>query len=65
MNALELLNQKGIPGVFYVTTNSIRNNKVVNVHNIRSIMSDTDVFKFIDSKIDSNIIQYPENINEL
>lgn len=68
MNALELLNQKGIPGVFYVTTNSIRNNKVVNVHklhHIRSIMSDVDVFKFIDSKIDSNIIQYPENINEL
>ena len=68
MNALELLNQKGIPGVFYVTTNSIRNNKVVNVHklhHIRSIMSDADVFKFIDSKIDSNIIQYPENINEL
>lgn len=68
MNALALLNQKGIPGVFYVTTNLIRNNKVVNVHKlhyIRSIMSDTDVFKFIDSKIDLNIIQYPENINEL
>lgn len=68
MNALEKLNQKGIPGVFYVTTNSIRNNKVVNVHklhHIRSIMSDTDIFKFIDSKIDSNIIQYPKNINEL
>lgn len=68
MNALELLNKKGIPGVFYVTTNSIRNNKVVNVHklhHIRSIISDTDVFKFLDSKIDSNIIQYPENINEL
>lgn len=68
MNALELLNKKGIPGVFYVTTNSIRNNKVVNVHklhHIRSCMSDTDVFKFLDSKIDSNIIQYPENINEL
>ena len=68
MNALELLNNKGIPGVFYVTTNSIRNNKVVNVHklhHIRSIMNDADVFKYINSKIDSNIIQYPENINEL
>jgi peptidoglycan/xylan/chitin deacetylase (PgdA/CDA1 family) len=68
MNALELLNQKGIPGVFYVTTNSIRNNKVANVHklhHIRSIMSDMDVFKFINSKINANIIKYPENINEL
>ena len=68
MDVLELLNQKGIPGVFYVTTNSIKEHSVVDVHKlhyIRSVMNDKDVYKFIDSHIDSSIIKYPENIQEL
>ncbi len=68
MNALEMLNQKGIPGTFYVTTNSIRNSKVVNVHKlqyIRSVMNDIEVSKFINSRIDSNTIEFPENLNNL
>lgn len=68
MNALELLNKKGIPGVFYVTTNSIKNQKVVNVHKlhyIRSVMKDSDVYKFLNSYIDSSVIKFPNNIKEL
>jgi peptidoglycan/xylan/chitin deacetylase (PgdA/CDA1 family) len=68
MNALYLLNKKGIPGVFYISTNPIKNNKVLNVHKlhyIRSVMKYEDIFKFIDSKIDLDIIKYPKNIQEL
>ena len=68
MNALELFNKKGIPGLFYVTTNSIRNETVVDVHKlhyIRSKMNDKDIYNFIYQMIDSSIIQYPNNINDL
>jgi len=68
MDAFELLNQKGIPGVFYVTTNSIRNTRVVDVHklhHIRSKMDDQDIYNFICQFIDPSIIKYPKNINDL
>jgi len=68
MNALELLNKKGIPAIFYVTTNSIKNNTVVDVHKlhyIRSVMDDTDVYVFIAKNIDTSAIKYPKNINDL
>jgi len=68
MLALELLNKKGIPGLFYVTTDSIKNNSVVDVHKlhyIRSVMTDNDVYKFIDNFINLEQIKYPDNINEL
>jgi peptidoglycan/xylan/chitin deacetylase (PgdA/CDA1 family) len=68
MEALELLNKKGIPGVFYVTTSAIRTNTVLNVHKlhyIRSIMKDIDILKFISSKIDLEFIKYPNDISNL
>jgi len=68
MNALEILNQKGLPGLFYVTTNSIQNTTVVDVHKlhyIRSQMSDNYIYEFIHNKIDTSIIKYPDNINDL
>jgi hypothetical protein len=68
MRALEVLEKKGIPGVFYITTDSIKNHKVVGVHKlhyIRSVMKDIDLFKFIDAKIDSSTIIYPDNIDKL
>jgi len=68
MMAFDLLNKKGVPAVFYVTTNSIKNNSVVDVHKlhyIRSIMEDRDVYEFIAKNIDINNIKYPSNINEL
>ncbi len=68
MDALELINQKGIPAIFYVTTNSIRNASVVDVHKlhyIRSMMKDTEVYEFIGKHIDLSNVQYPNNINEL
>jgi hypothetical protein len=54
------------PSVY--TEYPIKNNKVLNVHKlhyIRSVMKDEDIFKFIDSKIDLDIIKYPKNIQEL
>jgi peptidoglycan/xylan/chitin deacetylase (PgdA/CDA1 family) len=68
MNALELLNKKGIPAIFYVTTNSIKNNTVVDVHKlhyIRSLMDDKDVNEFIAKNMDTTAIEYPRNINDL
>jgi len=68
MSALELLKKKGVPALFYVTTNSIKNSTVVDVHKlhyIRSIMKDSDVYHFINNKIDSSLVVYPENISEL
>jgi len=68
MDALELFNKKGIPALFYVTTNSIKNSTVVDVHKlhyIRSKMSDSDTYNEICKMIDNSIIEYPENLNEL
>ncbi|HIP11818.1 MAG TPA: hypothetical protein EYG73_03765, partial [Arcobacter sp.] len=68
MNALELLNKKGVPAIFYVTTNSIKNNTVVDVHKlhyIRSLMDDNDIYEFIAKNIDISSIKYPSNINDL
>lgn len=68
MSALELFNKKGIPAIFYVTTNSIRNNSVVDVHKlhyIRSKMEDKKVYEFVAKNIDISTIKYPSNINDL
>ncbi len=68
MDALDLLNQKGIPAIFYVTTNSIKNTTVVDVHKlhyIRSLMNDKDIYEFIAKNIDISGIEYPGNINDL
>ena len=67
MNALEWLNKKGIPGLFYVSTSSIQNNKVVSVHKlhyIQSVMENKEILKFINSRIDLKIIKYPNNIDQ-
>jgi peptidoglycan/xylan/chitin deacetylase (PgdA/CDA1 family) len=68
MGALEILNKKGIPGVFYVTTDSIRNKKVASVHqlhHIRTLLSDEEIYSFISSKVDLSSIKYPDNIESL
>lgn len=68
MSAFELLNKKGIPAVFYVTTKPIRSNKVVSVHKlhyIRSVMKDEEIFQFINHNINLKTIQYPDNIGKL
>jgi peptidoglycan/xylan/chitin deacetylase (PgdA/CDA1 family) len=68
MKVLEILNKKGIPAIFYVTTNSIKNSKVVDVHKlhyIRSIMDDIEVYKFISKFINIDEIKFPDNIKSL
>jgi peptidoglycan/xylan/chitin deacetylase (PgdA/CDA1 family) len=68
MDALEVLTNKGVPGVFYVNTGPIRESQVANVHKlhyIRSVMDDAEIFKFINSYVDSKDICYPKNIDKL
>jgi len=68
MDAFSLLNKKGVPALFYVTTHSIKYAKVVDVHKlhyIRSIMHDKEIFDFIYQQIDQTTITYPDNIETL
>jgi len=68
MDAFEFLWSKGIPAIFYVTTSSIRNNTVVDVHKlhyIRSKMDDNIIYNYICKNIDDSIISYPKNLNDL
>jgi len=68
MDAFEFLCSKGIPAIFYVTTSSIRNNTVVDVHKlhyIRSKMDDNIIYNYICKNIDDSIIRYPKNLNDL
>ena len=68
MAVLDILNKKGIPGVFYVTTNSIKNSKVVNVHKlhyIRSLIADEKIYSFINNYIKLDSIKFPNNIEGL
>jgi peptidoglycan/xylan/chitin deacetylase (PgdA/CDA1 family) len=53
MDAVEIMEKKGIPGVFYVTTDSIEKGIVVDVHKlhyIRSILNDEDIFNVLDKE---------------
>lgn len=68
MDAFDLLSAKGVPAIFYVTTHSIRNAGVVDVHKlhyIRSCISDSEIYAFIEKNIDLSDISFPKNINEL
>lgn len=68
LEAFELLKSKGIPAVFYVTTHSIKEQSVVDVHklhHIRSSITD-DVIMDTITKIIGNIsFEYPGNIDSL
>lgn len=51
MTAFEFLKSKGIPGIFYIPTNSIQYRKVLNVHKlhfIRSEMDENELFGYLD-----------------
>ena len=60
MNVAELLIKKGVPGMFYVSTGTIRNNIVLDVHKlhyVRSIMDEQNLYQNLSSNYD--IDQYP------
>lgn len=68
MNALKVLNRKGIPGVFYISSSPIKNGNTLNVHKlhyVRSVVSDIEIFDFIDENIDTRKVKFPENIKDL
>lgn len=66
MDAVDLMSKKGIPGVFYVTTDAIEKAEVVDVHKlhyIRSILDDKDLYAELDKKF--SISQYNFDMNIL
>lgn len=68
MAALELLERKGIPAAFYVTTAPIRDHTVADVHklhHIRSVVSDAQLYDFIGQRMDLSAVTYPDNIDSL
>lgn len=68
MKIFNLLRQWGIPGVFYVTTQPLREHKVVDVHKlhyIRAQKNDSEVLEYISQFIDISSIPYPSNIEKL
>ncbi len=68
MDALEVITKKGIPGVFYVTTKAIRESKVMDVHKlqfVRSVMSDDQIFDYIQAHIEPRLLVFPSNIGSL
>lgn len=68
MAALELLQRKGVPAAFYVTTAPIRDQTVADVHKlhyIRSVVSDAQLYDYIGQRMDLSAVAYPENIDSL
>ncbi len=68
MAALDLLERKGVPAAFYVTTAPIRDQTVADVHklhHIRSIVSDAQLYAYIGERMDMSAVVYPENIDSL
>jgi peptidoglycan/xylan/chitin deacetylase (PgdA/CDA1 family) len=68
MDALDILDKKGVPAVFYVCTNPIKSSNVLDVHKlhyIRSKLDDADLYKILEATIDFSEVIYPDNINEL
>lgn len=66
MDAVDLMIKKGIPGVFYVTTDAIEKAEVVDVHKlhyIRSILDDKDLYAELDTEFD--ISGYPFDMDIL
>jgi len=60
MNVANLLIKKGIPGMFYVSTGTIRNNVVLDVHKlhyVRSIMEEEELYQNLSK--DYDIDRYP------
>lgn len=68
MAALDLLERKGVPAAFYVTTAPIRDHTVADVHklhHIRSTVSDAHLYDFIGTRMDLSAVTYPDNIDSL
>ncbi|MEQ1956680.1 polysaccharide deacetylase family protein [Mesorhizobium yinganensis] len=68
MAALDLLQRKGVPAAFYVTTAPIRDHVVADVHKlhyIRSVVTDIQLFDLISQRIDLSAVTYPEDIDRL
>jgi peptidoglycan/xylan/chitin deacetylase (PgdA/CDA1 family) len=66
MSAFEIMLIKGIPGVFYITTDAIKYNKCVDVHKlhyIRSILDDNEIYDNLDKLYE--IDNYEFDINTL
>lgn len=68
MAALDLLERKGVPAAFYVTTAPIRDQTVADVHklhHIRSTVSDAVLYDYIAARLDLSAVAYPDNIDSL
>jgi peptidoglycan/xylan/chitin deacetylase (PgdA/CDA1 family) len=65
MKIAELLERKGIPGMFYVSTNPIRNNTVLDVHKlhfIRSKIKDEKLFNLLFEEFNLDNYKFNDNL---
>lgn len=65
MEAFDLMQKKGIPGVFYVTTDPIINHKCVDVHKVhyvRSILDDDEMYTQLKENFDIANYQFDPEI---